>query len=117
MHRLNTRLINIAAASAATTTLFLGSPIANATEEDDQFLAVVASLGLAFGTLDEAVEAGNNICDIVAEGSVNSVSTAEIRSRIVESLESEGLDGSHATQLMQGAVRAYCPEYNSVVGD
>ncbi|MGB0969811.1 MAG: DUF732 domain-containing protein [Mycobacterium sp.] len=109
--------MSIAATSAAMTTLFMGSPVAHATEADDQFLAVVASLDLEFGTLDEAVAAGNNICDIVAEGSANNIDLSKIRVSIVESLEGEGLDGPRATQLMRGAVSAYCPQYNNVVGD
>lgn len=117
MHRRHAQLMCVTAVSAAMTTLFLGSPIAHATEADEQFLAVVASLGLEFGTLDEAVAAGNNICDIVAEGSANSVSPETIRGRIVASLEGEDLDGPRAAQLMRGAVNAYCPQYDAVVGD
>ncbi len=117
MYRRHSRLMSIAAASAAMTTLFMGSPVAHATEADDQFLSVVASLGLEFGTLDEAVAAGNNICDIVAEGSANNINQSKIRASIVESLQGEGLDGPKATQLMRGAVNAYCPQYNNVVGD
>ncbi|MGD9620100.1 MAG: DUF732 domain-containing protein [Mycolicibacterium sp.] len=116
MYRRYAPLGSIAAASMAAT-FFMGSPIAQANEADDQFLAVVASLGLEFGTLDEAVEAGNNICDIVAEGSANNVSPAEIRDRIVDSLEGEGVNASSSTQLMRGAVNAYCPQYHAVVGD
>ncbi len=117
MYRRHSGLIGIAAASAAMTTLFMGSPAAHATEADDKFLAVVASLGLEFGTLDEAVAAGNNICDIVAEGSANNFSPSKIRTSIVASLQGEGLDGPRATQLMRGAVNAYCPVYNNVVAD
>ena len=106
-----------AAASAATMTFFLGSSSAHATEADDQFLSVLADLGLQFATPDEAIEAGNNICDIVAEGSSNNISPPEIRSSIIESLRSEGIDAAAATQLMWGAVNAYCPQYNAVVGD
>lgn len=117
MRRHHARLMCVTAVSAALTTLFIASPFAHATDPDEQFLSVVASLGLEFGTLDEAVAAGNNICDIVAEGSANNVNPATIRSRIVASLEGQDLDGSRATQLMRGAVNAYCPQYDAVVGD
>ncbi|MGB0876251.1 MAG: DUF732 domain-containing protein [Mycobacterium sp.] len=106
-----------AVASAAMATMFLGSPIAHATEADDQFHSVLTTLGLDFDTPEEATAAGNNICDIVAEGSANSISPAEIRSSIIESLRGDGLAGSTAAQLMQGAVNAYCPQYNAVAGD
>lgn len=117
MYRRHARLMNIAALTAAVTMLLVGSPTAHGTEADDQFLSVVASLGLEFDTSDEAIEAGNNICDIAAEGGANNINPIEIRSKIVESLEGEGLDNSKATQLMWGAVNAYCPQYNAVVGD
>lgn len=119
MYRRRARLTIIAsvAASAAMTTLFMGSSSAHATEADDQFLSVLADLGLQFATPDEAIEAGNNICDIVAEGSANNISQPEIRSSIIESLHGEGIDAPKATQLMWGAVNAYCPQYNAVVGD
>ena len=105
------------AAATAMTILFAGSPIAQATEADDQFLSVVTNLGLTFATSDDAIAAGNNICDIVAEGSANNISPLEIRSSIIESLQGEGLEGPSAEQLMWGAVNAYCPQYNAVVGD
>ncbi len=111
------RLTTAAAGAVASVAVLMGSPIANATEADDQFLAVVANLGLSFATPDEAVEAGNNVCDIVAEGSANNISPAEIRSSIIKSLMGEGVDNATATQLMWGAVNAYCPQYNAVVGD
>ena len=104
-------------ASAAMATLFLVSPIAHATEADDQFLSVITNLGLEFATPDEAIEAGNNVCDIVAEGSANNISPPEIRTSIIESLPGEGLEDPTAAQLMWGAVNAYCPQYNAVVGD
>ena len=112
-----TRLTAVAAGTVASVAALMGSPIAYATEADDQFLAVVANLGLGFATPDEAVEAGNNVCDIVAEGSANNVSPAEIRGSIIASLLSEGVDDAMAAQLMWGAVNAYCPQYNTVVGD
>jgi hypothetical protein len=112
-----TRLMAVAAGTAASVAVLMGAPIAHATEADDQFLAVVANLGLEFATPDEAVEAGNNVCDIVSEGSANNISPAEIRSSIITSLRGEGVDNAVAAQLMWGAVDAYCPQYNAVVGD
>lgn len=117
MHSRRTRLAVVAAGTVASVAVLMGSPIANATDADDQFLAVVANLGLEFATPDDAVEAGNNVCDIVSEGSANDISPAEIRSSIIESLLSEGVDNAMAAQLMWGAVNAYCPQYHAVVGD
>lgn len=118
MYSRHVHLTGIAAAvSAAAATLLVGATTANATESDDQFLSVVAELGLGFATPDEAIEAGNNICDIVAEGTANNIAPPEIRSSIIESLRGEGLDGPRATQLMWGAVNAYCPQYDAAVGD
>ncbi len=109
--------LTVAAFSATATALTLGSPVAHATEADAQFLAVVESLGLQFATPDEAVEAGNNVCDIVAEGSANNINPAEIRTSLVASLLGEGLDVPSATRLMQGAVGAYCPDFQAIVAD
>lgn len=118
MSRRRVRLTIITAAASATmTTLFMGSPIAHATEADDQFHSVLTNLGIEFATPDEATAAGNNICDIVAEGSANNISATEIRSSIVESLREEGLTDPTAAQLMFGAVNAYCPQYDAVVAD
>lgn len=118
MHSRNARLRVFAAgaiASAALSTSLLGSAIAHATEADDQFHSVVAGLGLEFETPEQAVEAGNNVCDIVAEGSVNNIDPVTIRGNIIAALLDEGVDTATATQLMRGAVNAYCPEYNAVV--
>ena len=120
MYRRRARLTIIAAGAAAAvamTTLSMGSPVAHATEADDQFLSVVTDLGFEFATPDEAVEAGNNVCDIVAEGNANNISPSEIRSSISASLLEQGVDETSAAQLMRGAVDAYCPQYYAVVGD
>lgn len=107
--------LSILAAGAAAAVALASPPTASATDADAQFLAVVAGLGLEFATHDEAVEAGNNVCDIVAEGSSNNVDPAEIRRSIVTSLLGEGVTEDQATRLMVGAVSAYCPIYNGVV--
>jgi hypothetical protein len=109
-----TRLTFLAAGAAAAAVL-AATPLAHSTDADSQFLAVVADLGLQFATPAEAVEAGNNVCDIVAEGSANNVAPGEIRAGIVTSLLGEGVTETQATQLMIGAVGAYCPMYNGVV--
>ncbi|PRC44425.1 DUF732 domain-containing protein [Mycobacterium sp. ITM-2017-0098] len=108
--RLSILAVGVGAAIAMTS-----PPAAFATDADAQFLAVVTELGLEFATPDEAVEAGNNVCDIVAEGSSNNVDPAEIRRDIVDSLLGEGVTAHQATRLMVGAVNAYCPIYNGVV--
>jgi hypothetical protein len=107
--------LSILAAGALTAVAVTGAPAAVATDADAQFLAVVAELGLTFATADEAVEAGNNVCDIVAEGSANNISPVEIRASIVNSLLGQGVNDEQAVRLMVGAVGAYCPVYNAVV--
>ena len=67
MHARFARLSSAAAAIAVTTVVF-GSPVAQAADGDAEFLATLAGLGIEFATPDEAVAAGNNICDIVSEG-------------------------------------------------
>ncbi|MBX7435113.1 DUF732 domain-containing protein [Mycobacterium sp. Y57] len=106
----------IAVSALAAAALAMPAPVANATDADAQFLSVLADLGIVFPTSDEAVEAGNNVCDIVAEGSANNVDPARIRSDIVASMMGEGLTDADATQLMWSAVDAYCPQYNAVAG-
>lgn len=71
---------------------------------------MVAELGLQFDATEDAVEAGNTVCDIVAEGSTNNVSPAEIRGSIMTSLLGEGVNEDQAVRLMVGAVSAYCPD-------
>lgn len=107
--------LSILATGVVAALAMTGPPAAYATDADAQFLAVVAELGLEFATPDEAVEAGNNVCDIVSEGSANHVSPAEIRGSIVDSLLGEGVNQDQATRLMVGAVSAYCPIYTGIV--
>lgn len=114
MRAICARLTFLAAGAAAAAAL-AATPLAHSTDADSQFLAVVADLGLQFATPDEAVAAGNNVCDVVAEGSANNVAPAEIRADIVTSLLGEGVTENQATHLMIGAVGAYCPMYNGIV--
>lgn len=111
------RLSAIAAGALVFAAVVVDSPSAHATPADDQFLTVIANLGLEFATSDDAIEAGNNVCDIVAEGSANNVDPVQIRSDVINSMLGEGLTEASAAQLMWGAVDAYCPQYNPVVGD
>lgn len=105
----------ILAVGAAAAAAIATAPLTQATEADAQFLAVVTELGLEFGSPEEATEAGNNVCDIVAEGAANNVDPARIRGDIVTSLLGEGVNHDQATRLMVAAVGAYCPVYNGVV--
>ncbi|PQD99296.1 DUF732 domain-containing protein [Mycobacterium sp. EPG1] len=106
--------IGLSLVSAGAVALAL-APVGNATDADAAFLAAVAHLGLQFGTAEEAVEAGNNVCDVVAEGSANNVDPARIRADIIANLLGEGVDEYQATHLMTAAVSAYCPTYDHVV--
>ena len=115
MHARFVRLSSAAAAVAATTFVF-GSPVAHAAEGDAEFLSTLAGLGIEFATPDEAVAAGNNICDIVSEGNANGIAPTEIRSVVVNSMVGESLTSAEATQVMLSAVSAYCPEFATVVG-
>lgn len=112
MHARFARLAVMAAAGA----LMIGAPVAHAAEGDEQFLAALADLGIVFESPEEAVAAGNNVCDIVAEGSANAVTPVEIRSAIVNSMVGEGLSEAEAGQVMISAVAAYCPQYTTVTG-
>ena len=105
-----------ATAAAAAALLAFGLPVAHAAEGDAEFLATLAGLGIEFATTAEAVAAGNNICDIVAEGNANGVAPANIRSVVVDSMVGESLSSAEATQVMLSAVAAYCPEYTAVIG-
>lgn len=105
----------ILAAGAAAAGVLALAPLAHATDADSQFLAVVSELGLEFGSPEEATAAGNNVCDVVAEGTANNVDPARIRSDIVDSLLGEGVTGDQAARLMAAAIGAYCPVYNSVL--
>ncbi|UXA16986.1 DUF732 domain-containing protein [Mycobacterium sp. SMC-4] len=93
----------------------VGMPSAYATDPDTEFLALLNTLGVRFASEEQAVEAGNNICGIVAEGVANGADPARVRLDLVQSLQGDGLTPAGAAALMQGAVRAYCPMYQSVV--
>ena len=112
---MHARLVRPAIAAAAAA-LVVGAPLAHAAEGDAQFLASLADLGIVFATPEDAVAAGNNVCDIVAEGSANGVAPTEIRSAIVNAMLGEGLTEAEAGRLMIGAVAAYCPVYTAVTG-
>lgn len=114
MHAYVVRLSSLTAAAVGA--LALSSPAAYAGEGDAQFLSTLADLGIVFATSEEAIAAGNNVCDIVAEGSANNVAPVEIQSAIVNSMTDEGLSAAEGAQLMSGAVAAYCPQYGAVVG-
>lgn len=105
----------ILAVGAAAVAVLATAPLAQGTDADAQFLAVVSELGLEFGSPDEATEAGNNVCDVVAEGTANNVEPARIRADIINSLLGEGVDHEQASRLMVAAVGAYCPVYNGVL--
>ena len=105
----------ILAVGAAVAAFLALAPLGHATDAYSQFLAVVTELGLEFGSPEEATAAGNNVCDVVAEGTANNVDPARIRSDIVNSLLSEGVTGDQATRLMVAAIGAYCPVYNGVL--
>lgn len=115
MHARFARMPSAAAAIAALTFTF-GSPVAQAAEGDAEFLSTLAGLGIEFATPDEAVAAGNNICDIVSEGNANGIAPTEIRSVVVNSMVGESLTSVEATQVMLSAVSAYCPELTAAVG-
>ncbi|MGQ9407255.1 DUF732 domain-containing protein [Mycolicibacterium gilvum] len=106
---------SIVAAGIAAAAMSVAVPAAHATDADAQFLAVVAELGLRFDTPQEATEAGDNVCDIVAEGTANGFDPARIRAAIVDSLLTDGVNQDQAVRLMVAAVGAYCPTYNGVV--
>lgn len=108
--------LSIIAASAAATALLAGAPAVHAAEGDAQFLAGLADLGITFATPEAAIAAGNNVCDIVSEGSANSIAPAEIRSAIVNAMVGEGLTENSAIQLMATAVAAYCPDFDVLLG-
>ncbi|OAN40284.1 DUF732 domain-containing protein [Mycolicibacterium iranicum] len=101
--------------AVSTASVLAIAPPAHATEADSQFLAVVTELGLVFGSQEEATAAGNNVCDVVAEGTANNVDPARIRRDIIDSLLGEGVTGEQATRLMVAAIGAYCPVYDGVL--
>lgn len=112
VHHFRSTIVAAAIAAAAMTA---AAPVALATDADAQFLAVVAELGLRFDTPQDATDAGDNVCDIVAEGAANNIDPARIRTAIVDSLLTEGVNHDQAVRLMVAAVGAYCPTYNGVV--
>lgn len=109
-------IASIVAAAALAMPLSIGTPGAHATDPDSQFLALLNTLGVDFASEEQAVEMGNNICGIVAEGAANGVDPTRVRADLVQSLQAEGLPPAQAAAMMQGAVRAYCPGYQAVVG-
>ncbi|BBX15147.1 DUF732 domain-containing protein [Mycolicibacterium duvalii] len=107
---------SIIVAATASVPVLLGMHTAHATDPDTEFVALLSTLGVNFASEEQAVEMGNNICGIVAEGAANGVDPARVQLDLVQSLQGDGLDAAQAAALMQGAVRAYCPGYQAVVG-
>ncbi|MGE2737759.1 DUF732 domain-containing protein [Mycolicibacterium vaccae] len=107
---------SLIAAATASVPAVLGMQSASATDTDTEFLGLLNKLGVTFASEEQAVEAGNNICDIVAEGAANNIDPARIQADLVQSLQGEGLDATRAAVLMRGAVAAYCPIYRASVG-
>ncbi|MGE2833918.1 DUF732 domain-containing protein [Mycobacterium sp. SMC-4] len=107
---------SIIAAAAVGVPAVVGMHSAGAIDSDAEFLALLQKLGVTFASEEQAVEAGNNICDIVAEGAANHVDPVRIQTDLMQSLQAEGLGPAAAAGLMRGAVSAYCPMYQAVVG-
>lgn len=116
MHQFSLRRSTVAAGLAAASLLGFAAT-ANATAEDDRFLAALANLDIHFSTTAEAIQTGHSVCQDFADGLAQGKDPADIRAGIISRLGELWLDGSQSANLMWVAVDVYCPQYNDAAGD
>ena len=98
-------------ASVIAVQLPLGS--ANADSADDNYLALLASHGVAGPPADQLIADGHQACDALSQGGFGiGISPRMIAMiRLNNDLSAQGFSPHDASQLMLDATRAYCPEY------
>ncbi len=78
------------------------APVAHADAGDDAFLGALTAKGIHFGSPEQAIIAGHEVCDELGNGKT----PAQVASTVQAN---SGLDGYHAGYFVGAAIRAYCP--------
>lgn len=105
----------------------IGTATANATEEDEEFLADLSHAKatcvgdgcadrLLFETPAQAIQLGKGVCWTIDSGLAEGVSDDEVRGRAYGGLQNTGLSGMDAHTLLGIAVDNYCPQYLYLFG-
>lgn len=87
--------------------------LADLSPQDQQFLEVVQQLDVPVNSDADAIAIGQEICKAVDAGKIQPASTVR---GVISRLQGQGLNKGQAVNLVWGAVAAYCPQYNSIVG-
>jgi Protein of unknown function (DUF732) len=75
------------------------------TSQDANFLAALDKAGISYGSPDQAIAAGNAVCQLLSEGK----SAAEAAWQLV--ITNPGLTSDTATEFAGIAASVYCPQY------
>jgi hypothetical protein len=96
----------VLATLAALVPLVATIPIAHADAGDDAFLAALNAKGIHFGTTEQAVVAGHEVCDELDNGK----NPGQVASNVMNNTD---LDGYHAGYFVGASIRAYCPKHQA----
>jgi hypothetical protein len=80
--------------------------IAHADANDDAFLAALTAKGIHFGSPDNAIIAGHEVCDELDNGKTPTQVASTVQAN-------SDLDGYHAGYFVGASIRAFCPSHAS----
>lgn len=104
----------MSSAAAVGALLFTAAPAwADLSPQDQQFLNVVEQLKVPVNSDEDAIAIGKEICNAVDAGKITLASTVR---GVISRLQGQGLDKGQSTNLVLGAVAAYCPQYSAILG-
>ncbi|MCV7379038.1 DUF732 domain-containing protein [Mycobacterium alsense] len=96
----------LAGPAAAVAPLAATAPAAHADAADDAFLAALHAKGIYFGSPQQAIISGHEVCDELDIG--------KTPNQVAQSVMSNtDLDGFHAGYFVGASIRAYCPRHAS----
>ncbi len=105
--------VGLSAATVSAALLTAAPAWADLSAQDQQFLSVVTQLNVPVNSDGDAIAIGHEICNAVDAGKIQPASTVR---GVMSRLQGQGLSKGQAANLVWGAVAAYCPQYNSIVG-
>ncbi|OBJ01797.1 hypothetical protein A5660_22995 [Mycobacterium alsense] len=96
----------LAALTAAVAPLAATAPVAYADAGDDAFLAALHAKGIYFGSPQQAIISGHEVCDELDIGKTPN----QVAQTVMSNTD---LDGFHAGYFVGASIRAYCPRHAS----
>lgn len=107
-------LAGVLAAAGVVVAGALGVSPAQATTEDDAFVAAVKQLGIQFAEGTDIPAVGRGACDSITAGATTGFRNPVTAVRgVVTTLENSGLTAGQSVGLVQYAVALYCPEFRA----